>query len=55
MISAGIVRRGGLQEPEGISKMPGITREEAKECVGAGWANLLDVIYDRLPADTVVV
>lgn len=34
--------------------MSGITREEAKKCVGAGWSNLLDVIYDRLPPAVVV-
>jgi len=34
--------------------MPGITREQAKKRVGAGWSNLLDVIYDRLPSAAVV-
>jgi hypothetical protein len=31
-----------------------ITREEAKKCVGNGWAKLLDEIYDQLPADVYV-
>ena len=28
-----------------------ISREDAKSCVGPGWASLIDAIYDRLPED----
>ena len=31
-----------------------ITREYAKECVGAGWHSLIDRLYDCKPEDTIV-
>jgi hypothetical protein len=31
-----------------------ISREEAKRCVGPGWASLIDAIYDRLPEDAFI-
>jgi hypothetical protein len=32
-----------------------ISREDAKSCVGPGWALLIDAIYDRLPEDAHVL
>jgi hypothetical protein len=34
--------------------MTGLTREQAKECVGQGWHNLLNFLYDRLPPSVYV-
>lgn len=34
---------------------PHITREEAKECVGAGWSSLVNEVYDKLPERVIVV
>jgi hypothetical protein len=31
-----------------------ISRENAKRCVGPGWAALIDAIYDRLPEDAFI-
>lgn len=33
----------------------GITRKEAKQCVGVGWHNLIDILYDAKPRDTHVL
>jgi len=35
--------------------MAGITREEAKESIGKGWATLIDNIYDNLREETYVM
>ncbi len=32
-----------------------ISREDAKSCVGPGWASLIDAIFDRLPEDTSIL
>lgn len=31
-----------------------IARENAKECIGNGWSELIDAIYDKLPEDAFV-
>jgi hypothetical protein len=35
-------------------KMDKITREIAKRCVGKGWENLIDDIYDSMPNEVIV-
>lgn len=34
--------------------MDGITRDDAKLMVGAGWSGLIDEVYNRLPPDAFV-
>jgi hypothetical protein len=32
-----------------------MSREDARSCVGPGWASLIDAIYDRLPEDAYIL
>jgi hypothetical protein len=32
-----------------------ISREDAKNCVGPGWASLIDAIFDHLPEDAYIL
>ncbi len=35
--------------------MSGITRREAKQCVGRGWERLIDKVYDAKPRSTHII
>lgn len=40
--------------PERTNMAINISKEDAKRCVGPGWSNLIDSIYDRLPEDAYI-
>jgi hypothetical protein len=44
-----------MRSPKWGNKMPNMTREEAKLCVGKGWSCLIDEIFDRLPEDAFIL